>query len=200
MELLLTLSRRIDAMSDYISKKVMWLVLVLTLVSTFNALMRYTINYSSNAWLEVQWYLFSAVFMLMAGYTLLKNAHIRIDVLASHLPHKVQAWIDVVCFFLFLTPMVLGILWLALPLVQESFLRNEYSPSPGGLLRWPVKALLPLGLLLLFIQGLSELIKKLAFLSGHLPDPYATDEGPSAEEKLAAEIKAQLAAKQGAAA
>lgn len=197
MKLLLDLSRRIDAMSEGICKGVMWLVLVMTLLSAFNAVMRYTINYSSNAWLEAQWYLFSAIFMLLAGYTLLRNAHIRIDVLAGHLPHRVQAWIDVVCFFFFLTPVVIGIIWVCLPMLQESFIRNEMSPSPGGLLRWPVKALLPIGLSLLFIQGLSECIKKVAFLTGHLPDPYAHHEGPTEEEILAEEIKARLAAERG---
>ncbi|MBS1197393.1 MAG: TRAP-type mannitol/chloroaromatic compound transport system, small permease component [Proteobacteria bacterium] len=191
MQFFLKLSGLIDAMSERVCKMVMWLVLAMTLLSSFNAMMRYTINYSSNAWLEMQWYLFAAVFMLMAGYGLLKNAHIRIDVLAGHFPHKVQGWIDVVCFFLFLTPMVVGIFYLSLPAVIDSVRIGEMSPSPGGLVRWPVRVILPLGLILLFIQGISEVIKKIAYLTGHLPDPYAHEHEMTAEEKLAADLKAE---------
>lgn len=191
MKVLLKFSGFIDAITEFIGKSVMWLVLAMTLISAFNAVMRYTINYSSNAWLEVQWYLFAAIFTLMAGYALLKNAHIRIDLIAGKLSHKKQAWIDILGFIFFLVPVVVGILYLSLPLVLDSINSGEISPSPGGLTRWPVKILLPIGFFFLALQGLSEMIKKIGFLTGHVPDPYAHHEVMTEEEKLAAEIKAQ---------
>jgi TRAP-type mannitol/chloroaromatic compound transport system permease small subunit len=168
---LLSLSSLIDALNERVGRTVYWLILVMVVVSAGNATVRYLFNTSSNAWLEVQWYLFSVVFLLSAGYTLLKNEHIRIDVVTGRMSRRVQLWIDILGTIFFLFPMTLLILKLSWPMVAESFARNEMSGDAGGLLRWPVKAMIPLGFGLLLLQGLSELIKKIAILNGILPDP-----------------------------
>lgn len=171
MPFLLSLARRIDALTERCGRLTLWLVLIIALVSAGNALVRYLFNYSSNGLLEIQWYLFAAIFLLMGGYALLHDAHVRIDVLSGRLSPRGRAVIDIFGILFFLLPMVVMVLWLSLPLVAESFRINEMSQNYGGLLRWPVKALLPLGFLLLALQGLSELIKRLAFLHGDLPAP-----------------------------
>ena len=168
---MLALSRLIDGLNDRVGKAVYWLILVAVLVSAGNAVFRYAFNLSSNAWLEIQWYLFSAVFLLGAGYTLLRNEHIRIDIAVGRLSVRTQTWIDIIGTILFLFPMAGIILWLSWPMVADSYLRHEISGDAGGLLRWPVKALIPLGFLLLLLQGLSELIKRVYFLMGLAPDP-----------------------------
>ena len=168
---LLRLSGLIDRLNGWVGRVVAWLILVNVLISAGNAVMRYGFNMSSNAWLEIQWYLFSAVFLLCAGYTLLRNEHIRIDILAGRTAPRTQAWIDVVGSALFLLPMSLLMIWLAWPLAVESYARQEMSSNAGGLIRWPVKILLPLGFLLLSLQGFSELIKRIAALRGLLPLP-----------------------------
>jgi TRAP-type mannitol/chloroaromatic compound transport system permease small subunit len=168
---LLRLCGFIDTLNDRVGRAVYWLILVAVLVSSGNAVVRYSLNTSSNAWLEVQWYLFSAVYLLCAGYTLRHNEHIRIDIVTGRFSRRTQAWIDILGGLLFLLPMAILILWLSWPMVQESWLRNEYSSDAGGLLRWPVKALIPIGFLLLSLQGLSEIIKRIAFLRGLIPDP-----------------------------
>jgi TRAP-type mannitol/chloroaromatic compound transport system permease small subunit len=168
---MLALSRFIDGLNDRVGKAVYWLILVAVIVSAGNAVVRYAFNMSSNAWLEIQWYLFSAVFLLGAGYTLLKNEHIRIDIVLGRFSARTQTWVDVVGTLLFLFPMVGIILWLSWPMVLDSYVRHEISGDAGGLLRWPVKALIPLGFLLLMLQGLSELIKRVYFLMGLGPDP-----------------------------
>lgn len=169
MSALLALSGLIDKLNGTIGRTVSWLVLVMTIVSSGNATIRYVFNTSSNAWLETQWYLFSAVFLLCSGYTLLKNEHIRIDVLAGRLPYRVQVWIDILGTLFFLLPMAVLILWLSWPMVMDSYTRGELSSDAGGLLRWPVKALIPAGFSLLILQALSELIKRVAQLTGALP-------------------------------
>lgn len=166
MSRLLRVSSLIDRLNRAVGRSVLWLVLVMVLISAGNAIVRYSLNTSSNAWLEVQWYLFSAVFLLTAGYTLLRDEHVRIDVLTGRFPPRVRAWIDVVGGVLFLLPMAATILVLSWPMVVDSFVRGEMSSDAGGLLRWPVKALIPLGFLLLALQGVSQIIKKLAFLLG----------------------------------
>ena len=171
MKALLSLSRGIDALNEWTGRIVAWLVLAAVLISAGNAVMRYALNWSSNAWLEVQWYLFSAVFLLCAGYTLLRNEHIRIDIVAGNLSRRAQAWIDVLGAIFFLLPMTLLILWLSWPMFLESYTRHEISSDPGGLLRWPVKILVPIGFLLLVLQGISELIKRIAYLRGVIPNP-----------------------------
>jgi TRAP-type mannitol/chloroaromatic compound transport system permease small subunit len=170
VRLLLGFSRAVDWISDRVGRLVAWLVLICCLISAGNAVSRYLLNASSNAWLEIQWYLFSAIFLLCAGYTLLRNEHVRIDVISGHLPRRTQVWIDLIGSLLFLLPMAVIIGWLAWPVVEESYLRHEMSGNAGGLLRWPVKVLMPVGFALLTLQGLSELIKRIAILSGALPD------------------------------
>lgn len=188
MTLLLKLSRLIDLLNERLGKGAFWLVLIVTLISAGNALMRFTIDYSSNGLLEIQWYLFAAIFLLSAAYTLQKNEHVRIDVVAGRFSPKVQAGIDIFGTLFFLLPMVVMVLWLSVPLVIESIRINEYSANAGGLLRWPVKIILPIGFLLLALQGVSELIKRLAFLAGCIDDPNAKSHNP--ENELAEAIAA----------
>ncbi|MBN8888668.1 MAG: sugar transporter [Rhodospirillales bacterium 70-18] len=171
MQALLALSRRIDALNELVGKVVAWLILAAVLLSSINALIRYTFNESSNAWLEGQWYLFSAVFLLCAGYTLRRDEHIRIDIISARLGARARAWIDVLGGLFFLLPATILIMVLSWPMVVDSYERHEMSSNAGGLLRWPAKVLIPAGLLLLAIQGISEIIKRVAFLSGRGPDP-----------------------------
>ncbi|MDD2885005.1 MAG: TRAP transporter small permease subunit [Dechloromonas sp.] len=191
MTLLLKLSRFIDWLNEQVGRGAFWLVLVVTLISAGNATMRFTIDYSSNGLLEIQWYLFAAIFLLTSAYTLQKNEHVRIDVLAGRFSPRSQALIDIIGTLLFLLPMVIMVLWLSVPLVVESIRIDEYSANAGGLLRWPVKILLPIGFLLLALQGVSELIKRIAFLGGRIADPNAKQDNPEAE--LAAAIAAAAA-------
>ena len=171
MKLLLRLSALIDALNQIIGHAVYWLVLAAVLVSAGNATVRYTLNESSNLWLELQWYLFAAIFLLCAGYTLLRNEHIRIDIVAGHLPRRVQTWIDILGTIFFLLPMAILIMWLSWPVFMDSYREHELASNAGGLLRWPVKLLIPVGFFLLTIQGFSELIKRIAFLMDLIPDP-----------------------------
>ena len=173
MNLLLAISRSIDRLNEAVGQTVKWLVLAAVLISAGNAVIRYSLNRSSNAWLEIQWYLFAAIFLLCAGYTLLRNEHVRIDVVAGRLSARAQAWIDLIGSLVFLLPMALIIGVLAWPQVADSFARGEMSGDAGGLLRWPVKLLIPVGFALLALQGVSELIKRIAFLCGRIPDPAA---------------------------
>ena len=191
MKILLTLSRLIDALNEVVGRLTYWLVLVAVLVSAGNATIRYTFNMSSNAWLEIQWYLFSAVFLFCAGYTLLHNQHIRIDVVTGRLSRRAQAWIDILGTLLFLMPMALTILWLSWPVFVDAYQRHEVSTNAGGLIIWPARLMVPIGFLLLVLQGISEVIKRIAFLRGMIPDPTEKHEEPSAEELLAAEIRRQ---------
>ncbi|HXX11921.1 MAG TPA: TRAP transporter small permease subunit [Burkholderiales bacterium] len=181
MRLLLTLSRAIDWLNERVGRAVLWLVLVMVLVSAGNAVSRYALNLSSNAWLELQWYLFAAVFLLCAGYTLLHNEHVRIDVVSSHLSRRTRAWIDVFGTLLFLLPMSICILWLSWPIFLKAWASGEISSNAGGLIRWPARLLVPLGFLLLTVQGISELIKRIAFLRGLIPDPAESHAGPPLE-------------------
>ena len=178
---LLTLSRAIDWLNERVGRAVLWLVLVMVLVSAGNAVSRYALNLSSNAWLELQWYLFAAVFLLCAGYTLLHNEHVRIDVVSSHLSRRTRAWIDVFGTLLFLLPMSICILWLSWPIFLKAWLSGEISSNAGGLIRWPARLLVPVGFLLLTAQGISELIKRIAFLRGLIPDPAEPHAGPPLE-------------------
>jgi TRAP-type mannitol/chloroaromatic compound transport system permease small subunit len=181
---LLALSRAIDALNRRIGHAVCWLVLAAVLVSAGNAVSRYLFDLSSNAWLELQWYLFSAVFLLAAGYTLLHNEHVRIDVVFGHLPPRLRAWIDLIGGVFFLLPMAVIIMALSWPVFVDSYQLAEYSSDAGGLLRWPVKLLIPVGFLLLAVQGVSEIIKRAAFLLGRIPDPLEKHHEPVAEEQL----------------
>ena len=193
MTLLLKLSQLIDWLNERVGKAAFWLVLLMTIFSAGNATVRFIFNYSSNGLLEIQWYLFAVVFILCSPYTLQKNEHVRIDVLAGKLSPKGQAVIDIIGTLFFLLPMVIVVLWLSLPLVAESYKINEMSSNAGGLIRWPVKALLPIGFTLLALQGISELIKRIAFLAGLIEDPNNKAKGPTPEEELAAAIAAAKA-------
>jgi TRAP-type mannitol/chloroaromatic compound transport system permease small subunit len=182
----LELSRLIDALNERVGRAVYWLILAAVLVSAGNATVRYLLDMSSNGWLELQWYLFSAVFLLAAGYTLRHNEHVRIDLIFSRLPARRRAWIDLFGGVFFLLPIAVVIMALSWPVFTESYLRHEVSADAGGLLRWPVKVLMPVAFLLLSLQGLSEIIKRIAFLLGRIPDPYERHEHPYAEEMQSA--------------
>lgn len=193
MTLLLKLSQLIDWLNERVGKGAFWLVLIMAVISAGNASYRFVFNDSSNGMLEIQWYLFAAVFLLCSPYTLQKNEHVRIDVLSGKLSPRGLAVIDIIGTLFFMLPMVVLVLYLSVPLVAESYKINEYSANAGGLIRWPVKILLPIGFTLLALQGVSELIKRVAFLMGLIGDPNSKEKGPSAEEELAAAIAAAKA-------
>jgi TRAP-type mannitol/chloroaromatic compound transport system permease small subunit len=167
MNALLQFSRLIDALNRKIGRLANWLVLAACAISAGNALMRYGFSLSSNAWLEIQWYLFAGMVMLGAPETLRMNGHVRVDVLYSHYGERTRLWLDLLGGILFLLPMAVIIGWLSWPLFMNSYAVGEISGNAGGLLRWPVKVLIPLGFLLLALQGLSEIIKRAAALTGH---------------------------------
>jgi len=166
MKALLALSRAIDTVNERVGRLVLWLVLATTLVSAANAGMRYSFGMASNAWLELQWYLFAAIFLLSAGYTLKHNGHVRIDILYGRLSERGRAWIDLLGALLFLLPLCLLLVWFSWPGFAAAWLHAEMSPDAGGLLRWPVRLLIPLGFALLALQGVSEILKRIAFLRG----------------------------------
>jgi TRAP-type mannitol/chloroaromatic compound transport system permease small subunit len=188
---LLSLSRLIDRLNEFVGRWVAWLVLAAVLISAGNAIVRKAFDRSSNGLLEIQWYLFAAVFLLAAGYTLLRQEHVRIDVIAGRFSKRTQIWIDIVGICAFLLPFVVVVIDLSLPLVVRAFNMHEMSNNAGGLVRWPVFALLPLGFALLGLQGVSELIKRLAFLKGLVPDPTARFVTRTAEEELAEYVRLQ---------
>ena len=182
---LLTLSRLIDRFTEWVGRWVAWLVLGAVLISALNAAVRKAFNTSSNAYLEIQWYLFAAVFLLAAGYTLLRQEHVKIDVISGRFSKRTQIWIDVVGLVCFVLPLVWTVIHLSVPLVIRAYEMNEYSSNAGGLIRWPVFAMLPLGFVLLGVQAVSELIKRIAFLRGLIPDPTQKGQAKSAEQELA---------------
>lgn len=189
MNALLQFSRLVDGLSERVGRAAIWLILVVVLISAGNAVSRFAFNLSSNAMLEIQWYLFSAIFLFCAAYVLKKNEHIRIDVIAGRFSARTQNWIDVFGILVFLLPMAIMIAYLSWPVFMNAWTTGEGSPNPGGLIRWPVRLLLPIGFALLILQAFSELIKRLAFIAGAGPNPLAKASSPSAEEELAAEIK-----------
>ncbi|HEY8070183.1 MAG TPA: TRAP transporter small permease subunit [Burkholderiales bacterium] len=191
MKLCLRLSRAIDWLNEQVGKLSYWLILAAVLISTGNAIVRYALNKSSNSWLEIQWYLFSFVFLFCAAYTLLHNQHVRIDILTGHLSGRAKAWIDILGTVFFLLPMAILIMWLSWPVFVDAYKSGEVSTNAGGLTVWPGRLMLPAGFLLLVLQGFSELIKRVAFLLGMIPDPAEKDEGPTDEELLAAELRKQ---------
>jgi TRAP-type mannitol/chloroaromatic compound transport system permease small subunit len=188
---LLALSRGIDWLNGQVGRLVYWLVLVAVLISAGNAVSRYSLSLSSNAWLEIQWYLFSAIFLFSAGYTLLNNQHVRIDIISGRLSRRAQTWIDILGTLLFLFPMAITIMWLSWPVFVTAFKVHEMSSNAGGLPVWPARLMMPVGFLLLILQGLSEIIKRVAFLRGLIPDPSEKLAGPTPEELLAEEIRRQ---------
>jgi TRAP-type mannitol/chloroaromatic compound transport system permease small subunit len=168
MERLLALTRVIDALNQRLSAIADWLVFLSCMVSACNAFSRYAFSVSSNAWLEIQWYMFGALVMLGASYTLKKNEHVRVDIVYSNLPTRWQIGIDIFGAILFLLPATLILAYLSWPVFRNSWALQEYSSNAGGLLRWPIKIFLPIGFALLSLQGLSELIKRVAMLTGHM--------------------------------
>ena len=203
MNFLLSLSKRIDAFSEWMGRWVAWLVLFAVLISAGNASMRKAFNMSSNGFLEIQWYLFAAVFLLASGYTLLRQEHVKIDVVSGRFSKRTQIWIDIIGICVFLLPFTFMIIKLAMPLVINAYITQEVSSNAGGLIRWPVFALLPAGMLLLAMQAVSELIKRIAFLQGLVPDPSKkqgskTPEQEFAEFLLQKEVAAREAAQIGA--
>jgi len=164
MRILLATANAIDYLNERVGRIVLWLVLATTAISAGNAIVRKVFDQSSNAWLEIQWYLFAAIFLLAAGYTLKHQDHVRVDVVYARLAPRTQAWIDLIGSLLFLVPLCVLMVYLSWPMVVESWIRDEISPDAGGLVRWPVKILIPAGFMLLGLQGISEAIKRAAFL------------------------------------
>ena len=189
MSFLLSLSRFIDNLNEKIGHGISWALLLAVLICTGNAVIRYTLNISSNGWLEIQWYLFGAIFLLATSYTLRRNEHVRIDVIVSHFSKRTQVWIDLIGFFLFLLPATLLILYYSIPYAWTSIQNQEVSSNAGGLIVWPAKLLIPVGFVLLALQGLSEIIKRIGYLQGKVPASAFEKHAATPEEEIAA-IKA----------
>lgn len=180
MPFLLALSRAIDAVSNFVGKAISWLLLAAILISALNAISRKVFSVSSNAWLESQWYLFSAVFLVAAGYTLLANEHVKVDLIYGKLPRKGQIIVDIFGTIFFLMPFCLITVYLSWPVFLQKFASGEVSNNTGGLLQWPAWLLIPVGFGLLALQGVSELIKRIAILRGDIPDPVAEADAEAA--------------------
>ncbi len=189
MSSLLLISKYIDALNEKIGLTISWALLAAVFICSGNALIRYTFNTSSNAWLEIQWYLFSAIFLLASSYTLRRNEHVRIDVIVGKFSKRTQVWIDVFGFTFFLLPATLLILYFATPFAFESIRNQEVSSNAGGLIVWPAKLLIPLGFLLLTLQGIAELIKRIAYLMGKVELSAFEKETVTPEDEIQA-IKA----------
>lgn len=166
MRPLLAFSRAVDSMNAAFGRVADWCVLIACALAASNAFLRYALNLGSNASVEAQWYFFGAVVMLGGAYTLFRNAHVRVDLLYGALPDRARIWVDVVGIALFLLPAMALLAWMTWPFFLDSWTRGEVSSSPGGLIRWPVKLLMPVGFALITLQGLSELIKRIAVLRG----------------------------------
>ncbi|MFO1340864.1 MAG: TRAP transporter small permease subunit [Burkholderiaceae bacterium] len=191
MSALLQLSRLIDRLNELVGRSVSWLVLAAVVISAANAAVRKAFNVGSNAFLEIQWYLFAAVFLLAAGYTMLRQEHVKIDVILHRFSKRTQIKVEIFGIVAFLWPFVFSVITLVWPLVVKAYVTGEMSSNAGGLIRWPVFALVPIGFSLLGLQGLSELIKRVAFLHGLIDDPTKKQQQKSAEEELAEAIRAQ---------
>jgi len=190
--LLLRISRFIDGLNEFIGRWLAWLVLVAVLISAVNAAVRKAFDMSSNAFLEIQWYLFAAVFLLSAGYTLMRQEHVKIDVLLHRFERRTQIKIEIFGLLFFLMPFVFSVIHLVWPLVTKAYIHGEMSSNAGGLIRWPVFALVPAGFALLGLQGVSELVKRVAFLKGAADDPgKKKSQEKTAEEELAEAIRAK---------
>lgn len=195
MTALLRVSRFIDAITEGIGKMVMWLILAAVVISAGNAIMRKAFDIGSNAYLEIQWYLFSAVFMLGSGYVFLRNAHVRIDFVSGKLSKRTNAIIDSLGLVVFVIPLCLILINLSWPVFYRSWVSGEMSQNAGGLIRWPVQLLIPLGFSVLLMQSFSELIKRVAFIRGLIPEPFSDDPGAkAAEADAAAALEAKAAA------
>jgi len=194
---LLKLSRLIDWISEWIGKLVIWLVLAAVLISAGNAIMRKAFNISSNAYLEVQWYLYAAVFMLGAAYVFLHNGHVRIDFISSRLSKRTNAIIDAIGIVAFLIPLCVILIDLSWPYFIRAYDSGEMSENAGGLIRWPVLGLIPLGFATLLLQALSELIKRVAFLVGARDEPFSFGHEKSADEAFVEEYQSAAESKGG---
>ena len=188
---LLKLSGLIDSLNELLGKVIMWLVLAAVLISSGNAIMRKAFSVGSNAYLEIQWYLFAAVFMLGVGYVMLKNAHVRIDFISSHLSKRTNAVIDVIGIVVFTIPLSVIMIDLGWPLFHRAWVSGEMSQNAGGLIRWPVMLLIPAGFAVLLLQAFSELVKRIAFLRGLRAEPFSVESVKSDEELLAEELAAE---------
>jgi TRAP-type mannitol/chloroaromatic compound transport system permease small subunit len=188
---LLQLSRLIDRISEFVGRWASWLVLAAVLISAVNAVVRKVFNTSSNAFLEIQWYLFATMFLLAAGYTLLCQEHVKIDVILHRFAKRTQIKVEIFGIVVFLFPLVVVVIGLVWPLVTKAYVSGEMSSNAGGLIRWPIFAMVPLGFALLGLQGVSELIKRFAFLQGLIDDPTKKKQEKTAEEELAEVIRAQ---------
>ena len=189
MGALLSLSRRIDSLNEFVGRWLAWLVLAAVLISAANAAVRKAFDMSSNAFLEIQWYLFAAVFLVAAGYTLLRQEHVKIDVVLHRFSRRTQIKVEIFGIVAFLIPFVLAVTGLVWPLVTKAYIHGEMSSNAGGLIRWPVFAMVPLGFSLLGLQAVSELIKRVAFLMGLIDDPGKKKQEKTAEEELAEAIR-----------
>jgi TRAP-type mannitol/chloroaromatic compound transport system permease small subunit len=178
----------VDRATERLGHTIYWLVLAAVLISAANAVVRKAFNYSSNSFLEIQWYLFSLLFLFCAGYALKHNDHVRIDIITGRLSARARAAIDIFGTVFFLLPMAILIMWLSWPVFVDAYVRNEVSTNAGGLTIWPARLMVPIGFFLLIVQALSELIKRVAFLKGLVPDPSEKIVEKTAEELLAEEI------------
>ncbi|MBU6437697.1 MAG: TRAP transporter small permease subunit [Betaproteobacteria bacterium] len=193
MQGLLKLSRAIDWLSEHLGKALMWLVLMATLISALNAIVRKAFNYSSNSFLEIQWYLFAAIVLIGAGYTLLRQEHVKIDVVLGRFSRRTQVKVEIFGLLVFLLPFAFSVTKEVMPYVIRAYQSGEMSENAGGLIRWPVYALVPLGFTLLGLQAVSEVIKRVAFLRGLIDDPARKKQQKTAEEELAEEIRLRAA-------
>ena len=195
MDALLKLSAGVDAFSNLIGKLIRWLVLASVLISAANAIIRKAFNISSNGFLEIQWYLFAGVFLLGSGFAFMRNVHVRIDFISGKLSKRANTIIDILGILVFIVPLCLLMVWLSWPLFTNALATGEMSQNAGGLIRWPAYLLMPLGFGLLFVQALSELVKRIAFLKGLRSEPMSVEAVKSDEEILAEELAAQAAKK-----
>jgi TRAP-type mannitol/chloroaromatic compound transport system permease small subunit len=195
LDALLKLSARVDAVSNQIGKLIRWLVLASVLISAGNAIIRKAFNISSNAFLEIQWYLFAGVFLLGSGFAFMRNVHVRIDFISSKLSKRTNTVIDILGIVIFIIPLCLIMVWLSWPLFSTALATGEMSQNAGGLIRWPAYLLMPLGFGLLFVQSLSELVKRFAYLKGLRDEPMSVEAVKSDEEILAEELAAEAAKK-----
>lgn len=193
MGILLKVAGWIDTLNTWVGRAVTWLILIVALISAGNAVMRKLFSLSSNAWLELQWYLFGAIFLLAAGYTFLRNEHVRVDVLSQKLPERAQVGIEIFGVVFFLMPAACLVMWLSIPYFWESYITHELSSNTEGLIRWPAKLLIPVGFALLILAGVSHLIKCVGFLRGRCANPMLVSSGKSDEEALVEDILAQQA-------
>lgn len=201
MQVLLSISKLIDRCSTMLGSLMKWLILASVVISCVNAIARKIFDVGSNAFLEIQWYLFATSFLLAAGYTLLNNEHVRIDVISGRFSKRGQMWIDIMGFTLFLIPVCVAIIGLSMPVFLMAYQSGEVSANAGGLILWPIYMMLPLGFALLLLQAVSELIKRIAFLKGLIADPTLKVGEKSSEEELAEAIRqrAEAAAAEAAA-